>query len=162
MIETCSSSPTKFNIALGHIVAFPLYDLLLARVCHGQPTLLREFVGAADLGPGHWSGLNSLQLFIKGWQFGLPAVYTPQYAHSPSPTAETCFEAALWLHAFLVGPAPVETQRPGGGETAWDSIPQRNGVIEALQILFIRHIPGWWLDAQHVQAVERLIDWIRF
>lgn len=163
ILENCTSSPSTFNIALGHIIAFPLYDLLLAQVCHGQPTLLRELLGAANLGPGHWSGCDSLQLFIKGWQLGLQPVYTQRYAHSTSPssTPETCFEAASWLHAFLVGVTTAELHRRGGGEITWVSIPQRGGVIEALRILFVRNSPEWWLDNHHVRAIERLIDWLR-
>lgn len=160
IIETHTPTPTNVSIALGHILAFPLYDLLLAQVCRGQPTVLREFLGSADPGPGHWNGLDCVRLLITGWQFGLQTVYSLHYAHSSSITPDICFEAMTWLHSFFFGLATTELQGQDA-EIPWEPISQRAGVTEALGILFVQYSPQWWLDAEHVNAIERLIDWIR-
>jgi hypothetical protein len=161
IITTTPSSPSTLDIALGHILAFPLYDLLLAQVCRNQPAVLRQFLGPADLGPGHWNGKDCLTLLLKGWQFGLQSTYLGNPGDACSIPPQASFEALSWLQAFLVHLHETSKLAPGeDAATAWQSVQDRMRAIEAIRILFVRQRPQWWLDDQHLRVVERLIEWL--
>jgi hypothetical protein len=161
IITTTPSSPSTLDIALGHILAFPLYDLLLEQVCRNQPAVLRQFLGSADLGPGHWNGNDCLTLLLKGWQFGLQTTYLGNPGDACAIPPQASFEALSWLQAFLVHLHETSKLAPGeDAATAWQSVQDRMRAIEAIRILFVRQRPQWWLDDQHLRVVERLIEWL--
>lgn len=158
IITTTPSSPSTVNLALGNILAFPLYDLLLEQVCRNQPAVLRQFLGSADLGPGHWNGNDCLTLLLKGWQFGLQSTYLASQADAFAVPPQASFEALSWLQAF---PSQQYTSRLALGKdaaTAWQSAEDRMRAVEAIRILFVRQRSQWWLDNQHLRVVERLIE----
>lgn len=158
IISSVPPSPIALDIGLGHILAFPLYDLLLQLVCNNQPTLLRQFLGPADPGPGHWRGSDCLTLLLKGWPFGLQASYLADQADGGIVTPHAAFEALSWLRTFLLAhgnssPAQQDTTSP-----VWQSIEDRFRAIEAVRIVFMRNSPSWWLDSQHLHIMGQLID----
>lgn len=160
LMQNSTPSPSNVNTALGHIIAFPLYDLLLAEVSRGQPTLLRQFLGPADPGPAHWTGADSMQLLLRGWRYGLQHTYASHPAPSSPPSPETCLEAASWLSAFLTNVVTAELQRQGDAPLNWDSTSQCTSVARALRLLLVRYTPQWWLPIQNVQVVDQLIAWV--
>lgn len=160
LLKISTPSPSNLDVALGHIIAFPLYDLLLLQLGRGQPALLRQFLGAADPGPGHWTGADSIQLLLRGWQYGLQNAYGIHHAPPTSPSPETCFEAASWLHGFLVEHTTAGSQGKGNAKMTCIPTSQRTYAAEALRILLVRHAPEWWLETQHVQAIEQVIAWV--
>ncbi|KAJ9096416.1 hypothetical protein QFC21_005238 [Naganishia friedmannii] len=161
IINNQTATPKRISTALGHIIAFPLYDLLLKHVSKGEPTLLRQFIGPKDPGPGHWNAKDCLDLMTRAWGFGLNWMYA---AASSEATPSTCpyatHEALIWLHGLFHHYATVDSPyqqiitSPPSMHIDWRK------AIQAIGLVFVRHTPEWWLGADLVCTIDMLVSWM--
>ncbi|KAJ9114304.1 hypothetical protein QFC22_005756 [Naganishia vaughanmartiniae] len=157
IINNHSATPNCISIALGHIIAFPLFDLLLQHVGKGEPTVLRQFIGTKDPGPGHWNAKDCLDLMTRAWGFGLHWTYAKAATEAtPSICPYTVHEGLVWLHGFFNHYATedrpyqqIVTTQPAM-QIDWRK------AVQAISLVFVRHTPEWWLDADLVRTINML------